>query len=461
MFSISNLYLLSPGWLQSSLLTLYGWYQYRSRFGKNFRKQIEVLQNFSSMTREEIREYQCRQLSLLVMSAYESSQYCREVLEEAGVEPEDINLENFSKIFPILEKSTILENPQRFICGGENRYNTKTLFTSGSTGAPLSVIASNSAREKNYAFYEEILRKRGLGYRSRSVTFAGRAVVHQNSMRRFWGVDYFNQTMYCSSFHISERNMPAYISAIERWSPTFIDSYPSAVYELANYIAENSVSHTIRPKFILTSSENLSDLQKNTIEGVFQCPVIDQYGCTEMSVWAVRDSVKYKANPLYAITELLPVDRENEEGIFEVVSTGLLNDAMPLFRYRLGDCVEIFPEKACEECQNVSFDHVLGRQDDMIVTPEGKRVGRLDPIFKGLEGIKEAQIIQHEIDYLEVLIVPQEKDRNERIDLRLLEDNLKARTSNAMRVSFIFTNTIPRSSRGKFRSVISRLSVEH
>ena len=176
-----------------------------------------------------------------------------------------------------------------------------------------------------------------------------------------------------------------------------------------------------------------------------------------MSVWAVRDSVKYKANPLYAITELLPVDQDNKEGVFEVVSTGLLNDAMPLFRYRLGDCVEVSPGKVCEEYQNVSFDHILGRQDDMVVTPEGKRVGRLDPIFKGLEGIKEAQIIQHEIDCLEVLIVPQIKDRTEEIDIRLLEVNLKARTSSLMRVSFSFTNAIPRSSRGKFRSVISKL----
>ena len=49
---------------------------------------------------------------------------------------------------------------------------------------------------------------------------------------------------------------------------------------------------------------------------------------------------------------------------------------------------------------------VEGRADDVLVTPDGRQVGRLDPVFKGDLPVREAQIVQEAIDRIRVRYVP-------------------------------------------------------
>lgn len=458
MISPDTLYARSPAPLQNLLLTAFGWQQSRSRFAGVFPKQLELLLQLETLSSPDIRRLQDAQLQQLVVSSAKSVPYCQEVLSQAKIKPEKVNIDNFTHIFPVLDKETILRDPEKFLNDKLPKSEAIKLFTSGSSGSPLAILSSRTARQKNYAFYEAILRQYGLKYRDRSITFAGRTVVSPQSSSNFWRYDYYNQTMYCSSFHQSNDSIPHYIKAIEQWQPSFIDSYPSAIGEMARFILEHSISHRISPEFILTSSETLLASQRDAIEKAFQCPVIDQYGCTEMAIWAASEGKQYSVNPLYSLCELLPVAGENKAPIYEVVSTGLLNEAMPLFRYQIGDCVACSTPPEQQTFQQLQFDQVLGRQDDLVVTPEGHKVGRLDPVFKGIEGIKEAQIIQHSLDRLEVLIVPSQNDNQQEINLPALEGNIKSRTSLSMNIQFSFTDEIPKTSRGKFKSVISHLS---
>ena len=85
--------------------------------------------------------------------------------------------------------------------------------------------------------------------------------------------------------------------------------------------------------------------------------------------------------------------------------TGLANDATPFLRYRVGD-IGTRSKRPCR-CGRPGdvFLDVDGRIADYVVNTDGRRIGRLDHIFKEQLDIAEAQILQDESGRLRVLVV--------------------------------------------------------
>ncbi len=102
--------------------------------------------------------------------------------------------------------------------------------------------------------------------------------------------------------------------------------------------------------------------------------------------------------------EMLPA----EDGLFELVGTGFNNASMPLIGYRCGDLVRPAPSKERCACGRwfPLIERIVGRVDDSIKLPDGRSLGRLDHLFKGVEGILEAQIRQDRLDALTIRVVP-------------------------------------------------------
>lgn len=449
-----------PTYLQNGAMTLYGWRQYRIRFGEKFSDFYARIQNSCQLSPEEIRILQSAKLKEIVAYAAERVPYYMDFFANSKINPLDIDIDNFTSIFPIIEKQQIIERPSYFHALGSHEKDHIVLFTSGTSGSPMEILCSKNARRENYAFYCKLLSGFGVKFRERSVTFAGRLFLKKDEQHEFWRTDYFNRTLYCSSYHLSEPNIPSYIQAIEAWNPHFIDSYPSAIAEIAAFIVHNDIKHSIRPKVILTSSETLLDHQFEYLKRAFNCPIVDQYGCTEMAVMAYRiDSEDYFIPPLYSIAEFLslgPVESDASEHLSELICTGLLNKSMPLIRYRIGDSVAECSVDPAWPLQTAHFKRILGRSDDLIKTPDGRRIGRLDPAFKGIGDILEAQIVQDEIDSLIVLVTLKAGADRSRFE-DVLSRNLKERTSQQMRISFDYETNISKTQAGKFKSVVSLL----
>src|SRR5262249_20889196 len=84
----------------------------------------------------------------------------------------------------------------------------------------------------------------------------------------------------------------------------------------------------------------LSANDRRLLEQVFGCPVFDRYGCREVSVIASECSAH---TGLHVNAECLYLEIETADGpadageIGSILVTDLLNRAMPLIRYRIGD----------------------------------------------------------------------------------------------------------------------------
>jgi phenylacetate-CoA ligase len=333
--------------------------------------------------------------------------------------------------------------------------------TSGTTGTPLKVLYSRDAMTRMWAFVENYRLHAGVSRSLRRAQFTGKVIVpgrQPTEARVFWRYDLANHCLLLSSYHLRSVNLSHYADALDRFAPRYMSGYPSAIYALADYYMRSGRSAP-RLVAVLTSAETMVQEQRQTIEKVFNTRVFDQYGQTEMqSFWYECELGRMHAHPLAGITEIVKPDgtpaAPGELG--EVVLTGLSNRAMPLIRYRTGDAASFAPEACgCGRSMPV-VGLLLGRMDDMIVTRERGVIGRLDPVFKGVRKVKEAQLVQMSADRLRVRLAVDAAFGD--VDRRKLETNIRDRVGSEIRLEFEICDGISRGPNGKFRAVISHLT---
>jgi phenylacetate-CoA ligase len=128
--------------------------------------------------------------------------------------------------------------------------------------------------------------------------------------------------------------------------------------------------------------------------------------------------------------------------------------SMPLIRYRCGDYVIPAPAKERCACGRAFplIEHIIGRIDDSIKLPDGRSIGRLDHVFKGVEGILEAQIRQDSPDAVTLLIVPSPTFNNRNRDT--LESNTRERLGEEINFEIRLVDAIARTKNGKFKGVV-------
>jgi phenylacetate-CoA ligase len=265
--------------------------------------------------------------------------------------------------------------------------------------------------------------------------------------------------LYMSSYHLAGDLVPYYLDALEKYRVKYILGYTSSLHALA--IAAKEQKRRLRMEAVLTNAEPLLDHQRELISDVFQCPVRETYGMAEMVVAASECTAgKLHLWPDAGITEVLDSqsDRPVPPGnVGRIVATGLLDPDMPFVRYETGDGGALDPDEGPCKCGRTlpRLLRVEGRNDDILWTRDGRRVGRLDPVFKAGLHLKEAQIVQQSLDRVLVRLVP--AAGYSEADERLITGQLKDRLGD-ITVGFETLDLIPRESNGKFKAVVCRLS---
>ena len=139
-----------------------------------------------------------------------------------------------------------------------------------------------------------------------------------------------------------------------------------------------------------------------------------------------------------------------------LIATGLLNDNMPLIRYDMGDRIQLSsPGVICPCGRSLPIlEKVWGRCDDVLVTPDGRKIVQLDAIFDDLHHLKEAQIVQESLDEFRIRVVPAPEWSD--ADERELVAAFNGRVS-GVRVTVEKTEVIERTDAGKLRVIVSNI----
>ena len=359
--------------------------------------------------------------------------------------------------WPILRKEELRRDPRAFVADDQNPRRMYELHTSGTTGTPLTIWITREDLRRWYAIYEVRVREwNGVSRHDRWGILGGQLVVPSSqSSPPYWVWNAAMHQLYMSTYHIGPATTAAYLAAMEAHRLAFVLVYPSAMYGLAKLSLEQDLR---RPalRAVIGNAEPMLDVQRQTIEAAFNCSVRHTYGMSEIAAGGSEcDHGTMHAWPEAGYLEFLAGPAESGNGPSKILCTGLINTGMPLIRYEVGDTGYPPEEDGCGCGRTLpGLGRIEGRMDDVVLTPDGRRVGRLDPVFKADMPIREAQVIQETRHDLRVLIVPAsgysvatESDIVTRLRDRVGE----------MEVSVDVVDAIPRAANGKFKAVVSLL----
>jgi len=328
--------------------------------------------------------------------------------------------------------------------------------TSGTTGTPFTFKLSLEGLQAWTGIRDGFYAYHGFDFKELNVRIGGRLFVSTSRRKPpFWIRDFVTNQLLFSGYHLGDATMPYFVEILERLNPRFITGYPSAINVLARGCRELGSSY--KPTLVITDSETLLEEQRRNIEDSWKSQVIDYYGLEVGWIAGQCSKGKYHLSPLTSVVEILDDNLHPcaPGEIGELVITDLVNPLMPLIRYRTGD-LSVWSEEPCDCGWNTpTLERIEGRMDDVVVLPDGRKIGRLSYIVKKAKGVREAQIVQEDLDRFVLNVVP-EKGFSDDVE-KLLISEAALRLGQGLDIRVEKVEQLQRTRTGKTRYVISKL----
>lgn len=453
------LYDKSPSALKEYMTSVYSKKRSRIKYGPKYFEYFSELEKSQWLSKEKIQYIQELKIQRLMNYSLKYIPYYKMLFEKIGMSENDIKSIDDLKKIPLLTKDLVRKNDKslRSIHYRDPRI-VERFQTSGTTGKAMDVYASYDYIQMEKAFQWLHRLWGGVKMGDSQVTFVGYTIIpFKKKSPPFWVYDSIENRTFFSLHHMTKENLRYYAEHLEELKPLFITGYPMAISIMATYLLDAGIK--IRPlKAVFTASETLMSHQRKIIEEVFKCKVFDWYGQTEFTANIVQcEHGNYHIKPEYGVVEILKSDgtRAKPGEMGEIVATGLNNFAMPFIRYYTGDTAVTKEGKCPCGRGGVLISKITGRVEDIIVTPDGRFITRLDFIFKDMKNVMEAQLVQDTPNHLIVKIVKKSEYCKE--DERKILLNIHEHLGKEMSVDLEGVEEIPRSDSGKFRYVISKV----
>ncbi|MBI5383774.1 MAG: phenylacetate--CoA ligase family protein [Verrucomicrobia bacterium] len=452
----------SPMFFRSFMATVYSRGRGQRKFGPKFEEHLADLERTQWYAAAELRALQEEKLRRVLWQAERHVPFYRGKFAEWGVTARQLRQRSDLTRLPIVEKSTVQANPATFRSALYlEPSSVEIIHSSGTTGKAIDVAVEAGYLKLEKAFLWLQRQWCGVKPGDRTAYFTGHPVVPVARRRPpFWVFDGSEKRTFFSLQHLSKDNLPAYAAELARFNPLLLVGYPTAIYFMALHLCESGIT-SVRPRGIFTASETLLPHQREAMERAFGCKVMDLYGQAEYCGMIMQcEQGSYHIAEEYGVLEILGRDGQPAPAgeIGEIVCTGLNNLAMPFIRYRTGDTA--VPKTGTCSCGRAGalVERITGRLEDVVVTPDGRFLSRLDFVFKEMPQVLEAQMIQEARDFLRIRIVP--RPGFSEADKARITRNLRERAGNEMRFEFELVDHIPRLPNGKFRYVISKVPLE-
>jgi len=433
------------------------------------RRHVNELRTGQWLDPSASRADQDRRLSALLQHAAQHVSYYREILTQAGVCEGSgrVLVDRFAQI-PLLDKETARARFDELTSDDLSTRKWDYDSTGGSTGEPVRLI-----HDSDYADWVRAMSRVGGAIACRRPGEKGLylwgsvrdLVAGRETLRARLG-QWMRNEVRVNSFRLTPDLMHSYVELINRYRPDHIIAYVESIVELARFIERNDLAvHS--PKTVATAAGSLQPHMRQLLQRIFRTGIFDQYGSREVAGIATEcDRHEGLHVPLQSV--LVEVLREDgspadpgETG--EIVVTSLINYAMPLIRYRIGD-LGAWAEAPCS-CGRVwpLLRSITGRISDTFVTADGTLVAGeyFNYVFFLQDWVAKFQVIQEAPDLIRARIVL-------RTDLPEFDDAKAAGMDEIVRkvrlamgdecaVAFEFVDDIAPSDSGKYRFTISKL----
>ena len=330
---------------------------------KYFQPEIET------MSREDIEKLQSEKIVKQIKHVYEDCKPYREMMDKAGVKPEDIKgIEDIKKL-PFITKDDLRDNyPYGFLSTPlENVCRIQS--TSGTTGK--RVIA--------YYTMDDILIWDTCC--ARAIVAAGGS--KEDVVQVCYGYGLFtggpglnggSHMLGSMTLPMSSGNTERQLQFAQDLGSTIICCTPSYAANIGEVVQKKGIKDKLKLKAGIFGAEPWTEEQRRNIENLLGIKAYDIYGLTEISGPGVSFECEAQAgmhiqeDHFYA--EIIDPDTGEvlpEGSVGELVFTCLDKEAFPLIRYRTRDLCQLTYEKCACGRTHVRMKKPKGRSDDMMV----------------------------------------------------------------------------------------------
>jgi phenylacetate-CoA ligase len=450
-----KIYSCSPIILQNLAISAYGFILYTRRYGKRYRKYLNIYINrdYSSIVKEKAR--QNKLFLQLLHYTVEYSPFYKEFYKNIDISKiqsvEDIHL------LPILTKETLRANLDRIYTISKKK--ALVSYTGGTTGTPMSVLKRKNDVQRRMAYLDAYKWKYGfINNKMKSARFFGKNIINGNPKNHiYWRQNYISKQRYYSTYYLQEDNLKYYVADLNSFKPDAIDGFVSAIYAIAKYIKEHQITLTFKPKAVFTTAETVLPIHRELIEKVFCCPLSDQYASGEGAPF-IKQCI------LGSYHECL------DTGVFEhiktdsgikLIVTSFDSFGTPLIRYDIGDDI-IETEKINCPCGSVHpvIGRLNGRSTDYLITKSRGKISlvNLSVMISELPKVfKNIQFIQEQECSIKILLAV-EKSLYQNEYNELLIKKLQSYLGSDMAFSIEIVDEIKRTNSGKYRMILNKLN---
>lgn len=441
------------------------------RLAKIYLSDINRLWSFDE---EKLKKYQDKSFRKMVKYAYTVPMY-HDKYKKAGIHPDDIKvIEDIEKL-PFITKNDLRSNyPDKIIPSDFKSDDGFILSTSGSTGKPVFIYVDRFAAVKSLFAFIRVLKAYG-GHWKKSKSCLIIDVEPGSAENAFFSesvMPFVNKIIsldHIKYIHLGEKPEKI-MKELNEFQPEFIGTDPNMLRQLA-YLKQNGHGKNVNPKYIGSGGSMLDEYTKRYVENAFDTRVFDIYGTTEGGPIGFEcvEGGCYHIHSDFVYLEFL--DGENKPVPFDnpgyTVITKLYGGGTPIIRYTgIDDIAVPISKKTSCGITSQMIKHIEGRPSELIYLPNEKTLSPLSVTgipAKVMEHfnsykIKQFQIVQHDLDDVEILIVIDEKQRNQGVKPKEMLDELQKRFSksigNKVKVRVTETDFIQKDARSDYIKVI-------
>lgn len=321
-------------------------------------------------SREEIRAIQDEKLVKQVKRVYENVKYYRDLMDEKGVKPEDIQSVDDLHKLPFLTKADLRDAYPYGLLGCDLKDCVRIQSTSGTTGRRVVAFYT----QKDIDLWEDCC--------ARAIVAAGG--TNEDVCQVAYGYGLFtggpglnggSHRVGCLTLPMSSGNTERQIQFMRDLHATILCCTPS----YAAYIGETIKEMGLTPddldlKAGIFGAEPWTEEMRRDIEKSLGIKAYDIYGLTETSGPGVSfeccEQGGMHINEDHFIAEIIDPDTgevlpEGEKG--ELVFTSIDKEAFPLLRYRTRDICVLSHKKCSCGRTLVRMSKPMGRSDDMLI----------------------------------------------------------------------------------------------
>ena len=426
----------------------------------SYLRELEETQHWS---RAKLEQLQFDRLRQVVAAAYNKTEYWQSTMKQHGLAPGDICLLDDLQKFPLLEKETVRAERERMV-DRAGRRRLMMVRTSGSTNEALQFYADSDREAQINAARIRGHRWIGVNKGDREMYFWGSPIElsKQDRIKRFR--DRLINDGLTNGFEIKPELVRHYYEYWMQWRPKCIFGYPNSLMLMTVMARPQHLDlKALGPRgltAICTTSEMLTDVDRQLISAAFGVPVFDSYGLREAGLIGheCRHQVMHTMDEQLLLETIDPQTLEPTAGEGELVVTSIYSTVMPMIRYRTGDIVTL----SSEPCRCGLSLHQLkisgGRVADFVVTSDGRWIPGYAFIYicRSVPGVIKFQVRQERPGAIHVLVATDDQFRGDGVEQVARQTRDRLRSDDEVTVEVV--DDIQPTRSGKYRPVVSQVA---